>query len=144
LTRLSAWWMKLGIGVEFITPGRPCENGAHEQLHRIYKAEVAANPEGTRAAQQQRGARWLAYYNGQRPHEALGMKVERILLDNMTTAMMREAVELNAGVAKLEASGNVTLASVREIAETGVDYISIGALTHSPETFDVSLKWLRD
>ena len=76
--------------------------------------------------------------------EALEMKVERILLDNMTTATMREAVELNAGVAKLEASGNVTLATVREIAETGVDYISIGALTHSPQTFDVSLKWVRD
>ncbi len=75
--------------------------------------------------------------------EALEMKVERILLDNMTTATMREAVELNAGVAKLEASGNVTLATVREIAETGVDYISIGALTHSPQTFDVSLKWVR-
>lgn len=76
--------------------------------------------------------------------EALEMKVERILLDNMTTATMREAVELNAGVAKLEASGNVTLATVREIAETGVDYISIGALTHSPQTFDVSLKWVQD
>jgi nicotinate-nucleotide pyrophosphorylase (carboxylating) len=76
--------------------------------------------------------------------EALEMKVERILLDNMTTATMREAVELNAGVAKLEASGNVTLATVREIAETGVDYISIGALTHSPQTFDVSLKWVRN
>ena len=80
----------------------------------------------------------------QEVREALEMKVERILLDNMTTAMMREAVELNAGVAKLEASGNVTLRTVREIAETGVDYISIGALTHSPQTFDVSLKWLRD
>ena len=76
--------------------------------------------------------------------EALEMKVERILLDNMTLATMREAVELNAGVAKLEASGNVTLATVRQIAETGVDYISIGALTHSPQTFDVSLKWVRD
>lgn len=75
--------------------------------------------------------------------EALEMKVERILLDNMTLATMREAVELNAGVAKLEASGNVTLATVRQIAETGVDYISIGALTHSPQTFDVSLTWVR-
>lgn len=75
--------------------------------------------------------------------EALEMKVERILLDNMTTAMMREAVELNAGVAKLEASGNVTLATAREIAETGVDYISVGALTHSPQTFDVSLQWIK-
>jgi len=76
--------------------------------------------------------------------EALAVKVERILLDNMTTAMMREAVELNAGVAKLEASGNVTLATVRDIADTGVDYISVGALTHSPPTFDVSLKWVKN
>lgn len=75
--------------------------------------------------------------------EALAMKVERILLDNMTTAMMREAVELNAGAAKLEASGNVTLATVRDIADTGVDYISVGALTHSPHNFDVSLKWIK-
>lgn len=75
--------------------------------------------------------------------EALAMKVERILLDNMTTAMMREAVELNAGAAKLEASGNVTLATVRDIADTGVDYISVGALTHSPRNFDVSLKWIK-
>ena len=74
--------------------------------------------------------------------EALAMKVERVLLDNMTPEMMREAVQLNAA-AKLEASGNVTLATVREIAETGVDYVSVGALTHSPPTFDVSLKWLR-
>lgn len=76
--------------------------------------------------------------------EALAVRVERILLDNMTTAMMREAVELNAGAAKLEASGNVTLATVRDIADTGVDYISVGALTHSPRNFDVSLQWLRD
>jgi len=73
--------------------------------------------------------------------EALALKVERILLDNMPPEIMREAVQLNAGAAKLEASGNVTLATVREIAETGVDYISVGALTHSPRTFDVSLQW---
>ena len=75
--------------------------------------------------------------------EALSMKVERVLLDNMTPEMMREAVRLNNGQAKLEASGNVTLATVREIAETGVDYISVGALTHSPQAFDVSLKWIK-
>lgn len=76
--------------------------------------------------------------------EALALKVERILLDNMTPEIMREAVQLNRGAAKLEASGNVTLATVREIAETGVDYISVGALTHSPPTFDVSLKWVKN
>lgn len=74
LTRLSAWWVKLGIQVEFITPGRPCENGAHEQMHRIYKAEVARAPERTRRAQQARGTRWMEHYNRQRPHEALAME----------------------------------------------------------------------
>lgn len=76
--------------------------------------------------------------------DALAIKVERILLDNMTSEMMSEAVKLNHGLAKLEASGNVTLQTVRAIAETGVDYISIGALTHSPRNFDVSLKWLKN
>ncbi len=75
--------------------------------------------------------------------EALSLNVERILLDNMTLEMMRHAVVLNAGRAKLEASGNVTLETVRSIAETGVDYISSGALTHSAPVFDLSLKFAR-
>jgi nicotinate-nucleotide pyrophosphorylase (carboxylating) len=76
-------------------------------------------------------------------HSALELGVERILLDNMTTDLMRQAVQLNAGRAKLEASGNVSLENVRSIAETGVDYISIGALTHSARVLDVSLDWER-
>lgn len=81
LTRLSAWWIKLGIEVEFITPGRPCENGAHEQFHRVYKAEVAAGPERTLKAQQQRSVLWLRHYNHARPHQALGMKRPADLLE---------------------------------------------------------------
>lgn len=73
--------------------------------------------------------------------ELLGLGVDRILLDNMPVEMMKEAVKLNDGRARLEASGNVTLETVRAIAETGVDFISVGALTHSPKVFDVSLKW---
>jgi nicotinate-nucleotide pyrophosphorylase (carboxylating) len=73
--------------------------------------------------------------------EALDLRVERILLDNMTPEVMREAVELNGGRARLEASGNVSLDNVRKIAETGVDFISVGALTHSAKVFDVSLNW---
>jgi nicotinate-nucleotide pyrophosphorylase (carboxylating) len=72
--------------------------------------------------------------------EALRLGVQRILLDNMSLEMMREAVAICEGRAKLEASGNVTLANVLEVAETGVDYISVGALTHSPPVFDVSLE----
>ena len=75
-------------------------------------------------------------------HAALAIGVERILLDNMTPESMAEAVRLTAGRAKLEASGNVTLETVRRIAETGVDYISVGALTHSAKVFDVSFDYI--
>lgn len=74
--------------------------------------------------------------------EALAIQIERILLDNMTPEMMAAAVLLTAGRAKLEASGNVTLSTVRRIAETGVDFISSGALTHSPKGFDLSFEYL--
>ena len=70
--------------------------------------------------------------------EALDLKVKRILLDNMPLKMMADAVQLSGGRARLEASGNVTLETVRLIAETGVDFISVGALTHSARNFDVS------
>lgn len=71
--------------------------------------------------------------------DAIDMGVPRILLDNMSIQMMTEAVQLTAGRALLEASGNVSLASVRQIAETGVDFISVGELTHSARVFDFSL-----
>jgi len=71
---------------------------------------------------------------------ALDLGIVRILLDNMTIDKMREAVRMTAGRARLEASGNVSLENVRQIAETGVDLISVGALTHSPKVFDVSLQ----
>lgn len=73
---------------------------------------------------------------------ALKLEVNRILLDNMDCEMMRQAVKMTAGRALLEASGNVTLENVRQVAETGVDFISIGALTHSVIVFDVSFDYL--
>jgi nicotinate-nucleotide pyrophosphorylase (carboxylating) len=73
---------------------------------------------------------------------ALDAGAERILLDNMPVATMREAVALVAGAAWLEASGGVTLANLRELAETGVDAISVGALTHSARSLDVSMEVL--
>ncbi|MCK9425490.1 MAG: carboxylating nicotinate-nucleotide diphosphorylase [Ignavibacteriaceae bacterium] len=72
--------------------------------------------------------------------EAMKNKIEIIMLDNMTVAMMKEAVEIIAGKAKVEASGNVNLKTLRKIAETGVDYISVGALTHSVKALDISMK----
>lgn len=75
LTRLSAWWIKLGIKVEFITPGHPEQNGAHEQLHRVYQQETADPAAASVRGQHVRTQRWLRHYNYHRPHEALGMRV---------------------------------------------------------------------
>jgi nicotinate-nucleotide pyrophosphorylase (carboxylating) len=72
--------------------------------------------------------------------EALDAGVERILLDNMSPEQVTEAVTLSAGHAQLEASGGISLATVRSYAETGVDYISVGALTHGARSLHVSLE----
>lgn len=72
--------------------------------------------------------------------EALAAGVDAILLDNMTLEELQEAVALVDGRARLEASGGVTLETIRAIAETGVDEISVGALTHSARSLDVSLE----
>ena len=72
--------------------------------------------------------------------EALAFKVDRILMDNMDLATLREAVKITNERAPLEASGNIDLETVHSIAETGVDFISVGALTHSAPVFDVSLR----
>lgn len=71
--------------------------------------------------------------------EALSLGVDVILLDNMSMDELRRAVSMAKGKAVLEASGNVTLASVKSIAETGVDYISSGAITHSAANLDIGL-----
>ncbi|MGN0654823.1 MAG: carboxylating nicotinate-nucleotide diphosphorylase [Oscillospiraceae bacterium] len=72
--------------------------------------------------------------------EALDAKADIIMLDNMSYADMKKAVEITDGRALLEASGNVTEENIRETAETGVDIISLGALTHSVKCFDISMR----
>lgn len=70
--------------------------------------------------------------------EALSLNVDQIMLDNMSLEQMRKAVRITDGAVPLEASGNVSLDAVAEVAATGVDYISVGKLTHSIEALDIS------
>src|SRR5690606_38768829 len=74
LSRLSAWWVRLGIRVEFTRPAHPQDNGSHEQFHRVMKRETASSPAHTPRGQQHRTTLWLRGYNHHRPHEALGQK----------------------------------------------------------------------
>ncbi|MGQ9853740.1 MAG: nicotinate-nucleotide diphosphorylase, partial [Candidatus Oleimicrobiaceae bacterium] len=72
--------------------------------------------------------------------EALAAGVARIMLDNMSIPLLEECVRLVDGQVELEASGNISLSNVAEVARTGVDYISVGALTHSAPVLDLSLQ----
>ena len=72
--------------------------------------------------------------------EAVSVGADIIMLDNMTNAQMEECVKFIDGRAKTEASGNITLDNIAEVAKTGVDIISLGALTHSVKAFDISMK----
>ena len=71
--------------------------------------------------------------------EALDARADIIMLDNMSTEAMRDAVNLIGGRAQTEASGNMTLARLKEVAQTGVDFISVGALTHTVRALDISM-----
>jgi len=72
--------------------------------------------------------------------EAIAARPDRIMLDNFSLEELREAVKLNAGAIELEASGNIDLDNIRTIAETGVDFISIGALTKNVKAVDLSMR----
>jgi putative transposase len=75
LSRLSVWWVKLGIIPERIAPGKPEQNGRHERMHRTLKAECASPPAAGLSEQQRRFDRFRAEFNHERPHEALGQTV---------------------------------------------------------------------
>ena len=87
LTRLSAHWAKLGIRIEFITPGQPQQNGRHERMHRTLKAETASPPAASQAEQQARFDAFRHDFNHNRPHEALGQKMPAALYQSSSRAM---------------------------------------------------------
>jgi len=75
--------------------------------------------------------------------QALAAEADRIMLDNFAPAQLREAVARSAGAAELEASGGITESTLRQVAETGVDYVSIGALTKDAVALDLSMRLIQ-
>lgn len=94
LSRLSVWWMRLGIIVEFIRPAHPEDNGAHERMHRDYKAETACPPASTLRGQRTRTRHFVRRYNLERPHEALGLRRPAQLYRRSRRAYPRRLPEL--------------------------------------------------
>lgn len=94
LSRLSTWWLTLGIDLDRIKPGRPDQNGGHERMHRDMAVEVEGDPEIDRPTQQATLDVWRKTFNYQRPHEAIGMRVPADLYEPSTRSFEPEAVEL--------------------------------------------------
>jgi len=112
-----------------------------KENHIAAAGGVAAAVERARAAAPElAGALEVEVRDAQEIEQALAAGAPRLLLDNMDEAQLRAAVAQVAGRAELEASGGVTLGTLRAVAETGVEWISVGAITHSAPALDLSLK----
>ncbi len=141
---------KTAPGLRLLDKAAVAQGGGTNHRHGLYdmvliKENHIAAAGGIRAAVE----RVRAYDTRHRPievevqtlaelEEALALQVDQIMLDNMNLEQMRAAVRFVHGQTPLEASGNVSLETVAAIAATGVDYISVGKLTHSVEAFDIS------
>lgn len=95
LSRLNVWWMRLGIVPERIAPGRPEQNGSHEQFHSVLKAETARPPAPNRRAQQRRFRAFCQEYNEQRPHESLADRVPATVYQASPRALPRRLTPLD-------------------------------------------------
>lgn len=93
LSRLSVWWITLGIEVQFSRPGCPQDNGCHERMHRTMKAECCKDASIHRRAQQQRFTRWKKEFNWERPHEGIGMLVPADLYQ-ASTRRLDESIKI--------------------------------------------------
>lgn len=87
VSRLSAWWLELGIEPIRITPGKPQQNGAHERMHRVLKAECTKPAASSMRAHQRQLDEWMRVYNELRPHEAIGMRTPDALYQRSPRAM---------------------------------------------------------
>jgi nicotinate-nucleotide pyrophosphorylase (carboxylating) len=139
-------WRKLEKYAVFMGGGQNHRIGLYDMvLIKDNHIDAAGGvPAAIRAAQMHPDAAGLPVVvevrNEQELREALEFNVTRVLLDNMDLDQMRAAVSIAKGRVPLEASGNMTLERVRAVAETGVDYISVGLLTHSAPALDLSMK----
>jgi nicotinate-nucleotide pyrophosphorylase (carboxylating) len=134
---LDKWAVRLGGGQNH-------RSGLYDMVlikdnHIAAVGSISEAVSRVRACDERRRAIEVEVKNLTELQEVLGLAVDRVMLDNMSSEEMREAVRLTGGRVPLEASGNVTLENAAAVAATGVDFISIGMLTHSVRALDISL-----
>lgn len=127
LTKLSAWWLQLGLRVERIAPGKPQQNGRHERMHRTLKADVA--PQANVRRQQPAFDRWRREFNDERPHEALAMRPPAKLYVPSSRRYPRKLLKFEPSTwnhaAQIDKHGFIRFAGRKVFVTTALRYLSI-------------------
>lgn len=135
LTRLSVWWLRLGIRVERIAPGKPQQNGRHERMHLTLKLET--EPQSSLAAQQRTFDHWRREYNHERPHEALGQKPPATVYHRSSRSYPRKLVHPEAQawaqVCKVDKAGFIRWRRTKVFISSALSY-ELVELDIDPET----------
>ena len=142
LSQLSVWWQLLGIAVDFIDPGKPYQNGAHERMHLTLKLEIANPAAGNLKAQQRRTQQWLACFNQERPHEALDMRVpSEIYLASELRYQRVRALEYGAEfeVRLVNSKGDIQWLKHRRFIGQAFNGQYLGLRRHDEQTHEVYL-----
>lgn len=128
LSRLSAWWVSLGIEVSFSRPGVPADNGGHERMHADMAHELERRPSGNTAAQQRAVDEWVRNFNYVRPHEALGMKTpgEVYRRSKRRLKVLEPRYPADAIVTRVSARGRITLERHQYFVGTNLSGMRIG------------------
>ena len=130
LSRLSVWWICLGIRPEFIAPGHPEQNGVHERMHRTLKQEACSPPAGNRSAQQRRFNGWREQFNDHRPHEALDLEVPalqyRLSVRKYTQAREQFDYPPSYAVRRVSRSGEIRWKKDRRFVSEALRWKNVG------------------
>ena len=147
LSRLSAWWLALGIDLDRIPPARPDQNGAHERMHRDIALEVEAESSIDVQTQQSALDAWRTTYNYERPHEAIGMQVPSELYQKSNRKYDSSTIELDYPLGYLKrlvkASGTIKLQNVCVNISTALAGWHIGLKPESEHRYGVWFSRLR-
>jgi transposase InsO family protein len=144
LSKLSAWWRSIGIRHERIEPGRPTQNGVHERMHRTLKREATRPASAHLLAQQERFDRYRDLFNGQRPHEALGMKTpsDCYACSPQPLAPLRLEYPLHDDTLWVKADGEIFINRRKVYLSTALAHLPVGIREIQDDVFLVSFDTL--
>ena len=141
LTRLSSWWLALGIDLDRINPGKPQENGGHERMHRDIATDLERSPERTLQSQQGALDEWRKTFNNERPHESLGMQFPSEVYESSSRrfdpAQLELTYPLGMLVRRVHGNGRIKLSGITIHLSAAIDGYDVGLQSVSGSRYSV-------